>query len=185
MIIGAKNEIFEVNTSESYNKNIFIFKNNLIIPYINLEIFDIQFVHPKIKRYDKLDFSFLIFKDVLEIAWNYLVNDEEKQGQIIFDKLSLINEYLTEYIEATNIFTEYYGYNFEIKFKEQYLFFSEEIKVRNGGLNFWVPIADSSLRKNMDDEKVQSFFNKECIPKEILELVGVSDSGNISELVVL
>jgi hypothetical protein len=184
MIIDVKDGMFEVNTSESYNKNVFICENNLIIPYINLEVFNIKFAHPQIKRYDKLDFSYLIFKDIEEISWNYVISDEEKQGQLIFNNVPN-NEHLTEYVEATNIFTEYYGYNFEIKFKKQYLFFSEEIKVKNGGLNFWFPIETPNFRKNMDDEKVQSFFCKENVPKDVLELVGVSDTAKLEILKVL
>lgn len=185
MMIGIKGEIFEVNTSDSYNKEIYIIDNNLIIPYINLQIFNIKFAHPKIKRYDKLDFSFLIFKNVKEIIWNYQIDNQGKVGQLIFDDLSNENDYLTEYIDATNLFIDDGGCDFEIRFKEQYLYFSDDVSIIKEGLGFWFPIETPNFRKNMDNEKVQSFFRKENVPKEVLELVGISDTAKLEVLKIL
>jgi hypothetical protein len=182
MLIDVKDGIFEVNTSDSYNKEIYIIDNNLIIPYINLQIFEIKFDNPKIKRYDKLDFSYLIFKNVKEIVWNYKFNNEVKYGQLIFDDTSAKNDYLTEYINATNLFIDDYGYDFEIRFKEQYLYFSVDVNIIKQGLGFWFPIENPNFGKNMDDEKVQSFFYKESIPNEVLQLVGASDSAILETL---
>lgn len=185
MIIDVKDGVFEVNTSDSYNKDIYVSENNLIIPYVNLQVFDIKFVHPQIKRYDKLDFSYLIFKDVKEIIWNYEFNNEVKCGQLIFDDLSNENDYLTEYINATNLFIDDYGCDFEIRFKEQYLYFSDDVNIIKEGLGFWIPIETPNFRKNMDEEKVQSFFRKENVPKDVLELVGISDTAKLEILKVL
>lgn len=185
MIIDIKEGIFEVNTSESYNKEIYLIGENLIIPYINLEIFEAKFNHPIIKKYDKLDFSYLIFKDVKEVFWNYEFNNEAQCGQLILGDTSTKNDYLTEYIDATNVLREYYGYDFEIKFKEQYLYFSENVSIKNGPLSFWMPIETPNFRKNLSEKEVQSFFNKDSIPYEVLKLVGVNDPVMLKTLDIL
>lgn len=172
MIINNIDTLFEVNTSESYNKEMYFFDNHLIIPYINLEIFDISSQSTTLKKSDKLDFSYLIFKDVKEIFWKYAVNDKVNHMKLIFDEFYDEAGYSTDHIEATNIFTDHYGFDFEIRFKEQYLYFSEDVGIKNGALNYWTPIELPNFKRDMNEKEVQSFFAKDHVPPDILNLVG-------------
>lgn len=182
MIVEIRDHVIEINTSEAYNKEIYFIDGNLIIPYINLEIFDINLVATKLKKYDKLDFSYLIFKDVKEMLWKYEFTNEINYGKLVFDNFSNENDYLIDYVETTNVFTELYGFDFEIKYKEQYLYFSEDVGIKNGPLSFWIPIDTPNFRQNLNEEKVRSFFTKDNIPKEVLELVEVSGSAMLETL---
>ncbi|WP_313090531.1 hypothetical protein [Chryseobacterium flavum] len=172
MIINNIDTLFEVNTSESYNKEMYFFDNHLIIPYINLEIFDISSQSTTLKKSDKLDFSYLIFKDVKEIFWKYAVNDKVNHMKLIFDKFYDEAGYSTDHIEAINIFTDHYGFDFEIRFKEQYLYFSEDVGIKNGALNYWTPIELPNFKRDMNEKEVQSFFAKDHVPPDTLNLVG-------------
>ncbi|MGE8525287.1 hypothetical protein [Chryseobacterium rhizosphaerae] len=185
MIIDIKEGVFEVNTSEAYNKEIFFHDNNMIIPYINLEIFDSKLTQIKMEKCDKLDFSYLIIKGVKNVSWNYEYKREIKDGELVLDNFSNINDYLLDYVTGANLFTGHSGCEFKIRFKEQYLFFFHEVGVKNGPLNFWIPIDTPNFRKNMDEKDVQFFFTKDSIPIDALNLVGISDSTMLKTLDVL
>ncbi|MDV7696741.1 hypothetical protein N6B72_07410 [Chryseobacterium soli] len=173
MVINILEDIFEVNTSESYSKDIFVYDKNIIIPYINLQIFSVDFAHNKIKRFDKLDFSYLIFKGVKEILWNHKYYDRAKYGKLILNNSCNENDYSLDYISGANVFNEYDGCEFKIKFKEQCLYFSEDdVCVKNGALDLWMPVDTPNFLRNLDEEKVLSFFIKENIPNEILKIIG-------------
>jgi hypothetical protein len=175
-MIYSINGKHETNTSESYNKDIYVYKDNLIIPYINLQILSPNFNHPTIKENDRLNFAYLIFKTVKEMHWCYEFNNKIRYKNLVFDTVSNDNDYSTEYIDATNIFTEHYGYDFEIKFKEQYLYFSEDVAIKNGVLSHWIPIDTPNFKRNLSKEAVKSFFIKDNVPSEITELVGAINS---------
>lgn len=182
MIIDIKEGVFEINTFESYNKEIYFFDKNVIIPYITLQIFDNNLTSNKFKKYDKLDFSYLIFMDVKEIIWKYEGKDKVNHEKFIFNPSSDDNNYLIDHIEATGIFAECYGYDFEIKFKKQYLYFSEDVGIISGPLSYWIPVDTPNFKRNMNEQQVQSFFTKNSIPTDVLRLVGAIDPSMLKTL---
>lgn len=186
MIIAVIEDEFEVNTSESYNKDIYLYDKNVIIPYINLQIFNINF-NNKFRKYDRLDFSYLIFKDVKEIFWNYNQNNQAKYGKLSLDNFSdKENDYFLDYVSGTNMFNPHGGCEFKIKFKNQYLYFSENcVDIKNGPLNFWVPINTPNFLQNISSEKVTNFFTKQNVPEDILKLIGINKISKLSVLDIL
>jgi hypothetical protein len=180
MIHRLEENVFEVNTSESYNKEIYLFGNNIIIPYINLEIFENKTPFNKIKQYDRLDFSYLIFKNVEEISWG----SENGLDGFNFNQTSGGDqEYLIEYILGANILNKHGGFEFKIKYKEQYLCYSEfNANTKTGALNFWMPINTPNFMRNISEEKILEFFNQENIPVEILKFLGINNISMIKGL---
>jgi len=173
MIHKLEEGVFEVNTSESYNKEIYLFGNNIIIPYINLEIFENKTPFNKVNQYDRLDFSYLIFKNVEEISWSY-GNSLEKLN---FNHTSTGNqECIIDYVLGANMLNKHDGFEFKIKYEEQYLYYSEfSVSAKTGALNFWMPINTPNFMKNISEEKVLEFFNQENIPTEILKFLKIND----------
>lgn len=180
MILNVKDGIFEINTSESYNKDIYVVNDNIIVPYINIEIFKLNF-SSILKNDDKLNFSYLIFTGVKEVLWKYEFNDNVICNNLVIDDFSDEN-YLVDYIEATNIFCKYCGYDFEIRYKEEYLYFSDDVKVKNGALNFWIPFDTPNFKRNMDEKDVELFFNIANVPFEALEFINVTDRSALKIL---
>ncbi len=187
MLYKLEEDALEVNTSESYNKEIYLFNNHLIIPYINLEIFENKTSLKEIKQYDKLDFSYLIFRNVEEVSWGSEYQDENRFKQLKFNHISSDDkEGFIEDILVANIFNEYDGFEFKIKYEEQYLCYSGiNVNVKNGALDFWVPMDTPYFMKNIAEEKVLEFFNWEKIPAEIINFLEINDLSMIKVLNLL
>lgn len=181
MILNIKEDIFEINTSESYNRDIYRFNNHIIIPYVNMEIFTCNVLSSIVENGDQLDFSYLIFKDVKEISWKFESDGEAVDNHLIFDHLP-DTHYSTDYVEAANILSNHYGYDFEIKYKEQYLYFSDHVHVRNGPLNFWIPVDTPHFKRNMDEKRITLFFDKNSIPGEVLAFMNAKDLSLLETL---
>lgn len=183
MIISIEDDVFEVNTSEAYNKDIFVYNKWIIIPYVNLEIFNINFTQSIIKRYDKLDFSYLLFRDVREIFWNYAVNDEAKYGKLMLNNSSFENDYIIDYVFGADIMNGISGCEIKIKFKKQYLFISEDhLQTKSGPLNIWTPVDTPNFSRNIDEKAIDIFYNKRYIPDEILQFTGADSFSEIEIL---
>lgn len=173
----------DINTSEAYNKTIFIYKNNIIIPYINLEIFEESFIHAEVKKYDRLDFSYIIFKDVVEIFWNFESNIEMKSTYRKFSDFYESDHYLVDYIEAINIFDKHDDpYEFKIRYKEKYIYLPENVRIKRGALNLWIPVETPNFRANMKEREVTYFFSKTNIPNDILKFIDMDDISSLEEL---
>ncbi|GEN72170.1 MULTISPECIES: hypothetical protein [Chryseobacterium] len=183
MIISIEDDVFEVNTSEAYNKDIFVYNKWIIIPYVNLEIFNINFTQSIIKRYDKLDFSYLLFRDVREIFWNYAVNDEVKYGKLMLNNSSFENDYIIDYVSGADIMNGISGCEIKVKFKEQYLFISKDhLQIKSGPLNIWTPVDTPNFSRNIDEKAIDIFYNKRYIPDEILQFTGADSFSEIEIL---
>ncbi|WP_295199560.1 hypothetical protein [uncultured Chryseobacterium sp.] len=129
MIFNIIEDFFEINTFESYSKDIYVVNDNIIIPYINIEVFMINF-YSRLKNGDKLNFSYLIFTGVKEMQWKYNLDGKVTCNKLVVDNFSNKN-YLVDQIDVTNVFSKYGDYDFEIRYKEQYLYFSNNVKVKN------------------------------------------------------
>ena len=170
----------DINTSESYNKNIFFYKNDVIIPYINLEIFDNSFNYSKVKKYDKLDFAYIIFRDVVEIRWNSELRNEINSMSKKFCNFYKEENYLVDYLEVINVFNkETDPYDFEIKYKEKYIYISENVNIKKGASNFWIPIETPNFHPNLSVNEVLNFFSKANVPNEILDFIDIGNDLNL------
>lgn len=173
----------DINTSEAYNKTIFIYKNNIIIPYINLEVFEKSFIHMEVKKYDRLDFSYIIFKNVVEICWDFESNIEMKSTCRKLSDFYESDHYLVDYIEAVNIFDNHDDPSeFEIRYKEKYIYLSENVKIKRGALNLWIPVETPNFNANMKEKEVTRFFSGNNIPKEILKFIDIDDISSLEVL---
>ena len=93
------------------------------------------------------------------------------------DNFSDLDDCLIDYIEATNIFNEKYAYNFEIRFKKEYLYFSENVGVKKGqSRSFWLPIDTPYFKRNLNEQEVKDFFSQDNVPADVLKLVGADNS---------
>lgn len=184
MIIKLEEDILEVNTSESFNKFVYLIENHLIIPYVNLEIFVNITSMCAFKQYDKIDFSYLIFKNVSAISWNHTFMNENKTSKIQFAKV-YPEEKLTEFILGNN-FGDNYGYEFKIECEKQYLSYSElNALTKNGALDFWVPTDTPHFKRNMLEEDVKRFFEMKNIPEEIINFLDPSEIAQVEVLNIL
>lgn len=177
MLVKVKEDIFEIDTFESYSNYMFSFKNNIIIPYINNKIFCSN--HSSFNDGDKVNYSFLIFKGVLEIHYSYKYRGESFYSKQLFGGNENQSNINTEYISAMNLLEDFNGGEFEVKYKgEQYFHVNDlyEIKKREKS---WVPVETPNYERNMQKDEVSSFFKKENIPNEILKLLKISDITNI------
>lgn len=180
MIIKIEDLKNEVNTSDSYNKEIYSYKNNLIIPYINLEIFEIDINSSYFKKFDKLDFSYLIFKGVVEVSWNEIRYGSNQNQKLTFNSKNNKDHYSESYINVMNINEANHGNELKIVYFDQYLCFSDNVqKISNPSRNYWRPIGKHESIENISDVYFDDFFCKLNVPNEILNLVGSTDANDL------
>ncbi|MFY0602954.1 MAG: hypothetical protein JXQ93_03325 [Flavobacteriaceae bacterium] len=171
-------DTFEINTVEAYNRDLFIFKNHIIIPYINNEVFiDVK----SFETHDKFDYSYVIFKDVSVLFWNYGLNNITKYGKLKFSQEDN-RKYNIGYVGGADAFTGFNGCEFKVKFQKQYLYLSADVKIKSGSVNMWIPENPPNFERNIEEKDARSFFAKDNIPTEILDLV---ETKNHSEIEVL
>ncbi len=158
---------------DSYNKHIFIYRNHLIIPYINLQIIEPNTI-ADFKEYDFLDFSFIILKDVsyftcdsLSFGMNQLFFGDKKENSRI------------DYFTANKLNKKIGSSEIKVEFVEEYLYFDRDVKIGNKMQNMWIPIETPNFKQNIETEIVNDFFDKKNIPTEVLALVGAKDYSEI------
>lgn len=180
MILEIKENILEINTSEAYNKNVFIKGDFIIIPYINNEVF---IGRDFFEAHDKLDYSYLIFKGVTELFWSYSYNSSKKYGKLRFSENEPINDLcMVDYIAVSNMYSEIQVGEFKVKYKNQYLYYSDSLRIKKGSLNMWMPKKSPLFNQDIFDDEASNFFLKENIPNEILDFFEINDSNDLKIL---
>lgn len=179
MIVQLINQNFEVNTSEAYNKDVFVINDILIIPFINLEIFSNTEDSNNFKIYDKIDFSYLIFKGVADFK---CICNSHNYDRRFFQKSKNDEFLLSGYVGIRNLLDFESQCEVEVLYKEQLLILSEDYKAKNGPLSNWIPIATVAFKQNLDNRVVDQFFSIESIPEELRIFLEIKDTEVISIL---
>lgn len=165
MIVQLIDKNFKVNTSEAYNKYVFVMNDTLIIPFINLEIISNTDGSNNLKIYDKIDFSYLIFKGVSDFKCSCNLHTYNEH----FFHKSKKDEFLfSDYVGIRNLLNFESQCEVEILYKEQFLILFDDYKTKNGSLDNWIPIQTPVFKQNLDKDTINYFFSIESIPDELL-----------------
>lgn len=177
MFIDLIEDTFEIDTFDAYNNTIYFVKSSIILPYVNIEIFNSN--RDDLKKGDRLNHSYLIYRDVSNIEVNCTGEKHIKFDKRFFSNFS--NKIrLEEFVSGKNIFNKGSGCEFKIKFNKGYLYIPDDFKIKNNGS--WIPENTPNFKLNMEKQKVASFFKKESIPKDILTFIQVRDLNQINDL---
>lgn len=177
MIIKIEENLFEVETSESYNNTIYYVNDNILLPYINIMVFTSNY--SGLENNDRLDYSYLIFKGVKEINFNCTNKEKFKERNIILSNLKY-SDYLIEHVMGKNVFDN--GCEFKILYKDAYLYISDRYRKKRKPLDFWTPIETPRFLNNMNKDEVNNFFSKENIPNQILNFLQISSPSEFHDI---
>lgn len=166
-VINLTARIDSINTSDSYSQDVFSCGANLLIPYINLELFeDIE----GMSKQSKIDFSYVVLKGVREAQWNYTHERQTVVGRVVNPEVEPDH---TDYfiIGGTQRDT---GGELKVRFKEMFLMMPPEAKVAD---KYWIPFKTPNFRRNLSKERVRLFFSESSIPEQVRRLVNCSDEA--------
>ena len=178
MIIKLIEDFFEIDSFDGYNNTIYRLNNNIVLPYVNLSIFNSNYSF--IKTGDRLEYSFLVFKGVKEVRLNYSKNENFKSRNIIFS-YSQNDDCLVEYLSGNNIFGG--GCEITIFYKEGYIYIPKEVRIKNDD-SHWVPIKTPNFPINIDENESNVFFSKKCIPQDIMTFLGINNKEDFRDLLL-
>ena len=168
-LIDIKQYKYCFNTAEAYASNIFISDDKLLIPYINVQISD---VNPfDIAIGEKVSFSYLLLSGVSRVEWYGGYNGEKVIGRLI---LKENEEGCVDYWGISD-----YEKDFEVKVKCK----NKEVFIPSKsttGITDWVPWKMPHWDVNMIESEVKDFFEIIDIPTDILMRF---DKNNMKPLV--
>ncbi|MEM1119088.1 MAG: hypothetical protein AAGJ18_01485 [Bacteroidota bacterium] len=172
----------EVNTSESYNKHVFVSGNNIIIPYISLQLMErVRLLD--IDEFDKINYSYLILNQVFDFAWTFGSINGARRNRVRLTESQPDNP-IINYFTGADFESSHSGCEFKACFNGIYLFVPNEFRKKNS-LEGWVPQPTPAFFQNMLKEEVKIFFRKESIPKEILVFLRIDNLKDIRILELL
>ncbi len=128
--------IDEIHTFEAYRGGIFKKDNDILIPFINIGVSKHPLNNSKTLQF--IDYSYLLFEEVISLEWSIGYIDEE-----LF------------YIGAQNIISDEQR-EIAIKCKRVSLVLKAESKLSP---NMWIPVDTPNFRPNLDKKYVDSFMN--------------------------
>ena len=167
-VINLTARIDSINTSESYSHDVFMCASHVVIPYVNLELIDdIE----DINEQSRIDFSYIVLKEVREVQWNYAHKKRTVVGRIILPEVESDH---TSYfaVGGGQDTTGSEGGELKVRFKEMFLMMPPEAKVAD---KYWIPFKTPNFRRNLSKERVRLFFSESFIPEQVRRLVSCSD----------
>lgn len=164
MVTGLNKNIFEeyvdeIHSFDAYYKNVVLYNNNLLIPYINLGISN----HPlnNTSSLQFLDFSYMVFENIKSLSvyiCNKRYNVNEFNSFQNYPKYNFGGEYLDYNASIFN--------DLEIYCEKAFLVKLETTKISD---KMWVFNADSKY-VNIDLEYAKGFFDFLFLPAGLKEL---------------
>jgi hypothetical protein len=150
--------IEEINSFESYYKNVIFRNNNLIIPYMNLGVSE----HPlnRTKELKHLDYAYMVFENV-----SYLSVYISKKRYIVCDQIRDLKYYFggSYYDLDSCIFND-----MEICSNQAYLHTIQSSRLSS---DRWIPDVNRSFPLNTDLNINEQFFIGEFMPEIIKSLI--------------
>ncbi len=149
------NSMEELDSFDSYYRNVVFNKKNLIIPYVNLGVSE----HPlneevKLKF---IDLSYIVFIDV-----KYLKVYQERE------LVATDMEMPSLYFGGANLDDKSFFWDMEIKCEKAFL---QILDVSRLSEKMWIPVSNAELKKNLDDKLTEEFFGGKKMPTNIKKLI--------------
>jgi hypothetical protein len=136
-----------INTSESFSKQTIIKGNNVIVPYVNLQLVT---PNPIMDKVCHIDFSYLIFRGVSEVV-------QDGSHRICFfdaDGSDMQEEYI-----MLNSWLDNKGVEWRIRFRQADLYVRDGNTSILTGSEFFGIYSTPSYPKNVSDEDINYFFS--------------------------
>ena len=148
-----------VNTSEAYSSKLYVGRNNILIPFINIGLMS---SNPINSKESVIDYSYYLLREVYKTSFS-MINEklEEVKKEVDVD---LINEYI-----MIGGFQNVRLQEIEVFCKGRYLYFADNAIISNP-LKPFVPRPTPNFMQNLPNYKVDNFFNK--LPVELEEILG-------------
>lgn len=160
-----------LNTSdEAYSDKIFVGNNSIAIPYVNIELMP---DNPITGKKTLIDHSYCVFTGVQSI----LFNAEKGSFYLEFSQMHDIN-FKVHYVLVGG-FKNDNSAEVKITSADQQFYLCDNSRFSQAPL-FFLPVDTPNFKRNMDVEKVESFFSLQALPAEIKDLLG----GNIISLML-
>ena len=150
-----KEDIFEIDTMESFYGNLILFNNNLIIPYINLGLSD--HILNKSDKLKFIDYCYIIAEKI-----NYLKLNKD----VIIENNKRDSTAYSLYLGGLGIGDITGIFDMEIQAKKLYLMYFEDYRLADLE-NMWKPSTYLDSKSNMDMERVNVFIRNKNLALEL------------------
>jgi hypothetical protein len=149
-----------INTSEAYSKLIFLGNNNVVIPYINLNLLKNNDIN---QNNCFVDFSYCALINVATMEYesnngklNLNITEDQQQG--------IVDYFMIGNIDSINS-------EVKIQFREFHYYLNESSRFSNNQDDF-IPYPTPNFNQTISAEKVLDFFLVEKLPAEVRAIVG-------------
>ncbi|WP_282043424.1 hypothetical protein [Winogradskyella flava] len=168
-LVDISDKIDSINTSESDCYKCYLNENNLLIPYVKLEIIEKNVIG---NQEDKLnvEFSYLLLNGIKELNW---IGEDEDRKRIVGGIKNDGNE-KAELKDWFAINRENDGFEIKAIFKKLMIFIPNDSRI---GTDWWSPKNTPNFPQNIKTQKVKDFFSLKNVPeqlKKVLELESYS-----------
>ena len=152
-----------VNTSEAYSKSIFIGKENVVVPYINIGLMP---ANPINGRQSIVDYSYYVLLGVRMMDFGF----SERRLLSISLLTGTNQDLLTEYISIGG-YSPTQGAEVKIQCVGLRYYISNNATFRTP-LDFFMPLDTPLGKRNLASEDVELFFTTDNLPTELKQVLG-------------
>lgn len=160
-----------VNTSEAYSQMMFFGNNNIVIPYVNINLMP---DNPINNKQSFVDYSYYVLTGVKSMEYG------SAKGKLLirFDLLIEDAFLITEYIGIGNY--KSIGAEVKIECRDMIYYILESSKISTSPDAF-IPYNTPAFKQTLSTDVVERFFSSQNIPDEIKAVLGNSISSLVWE----
>lgn len=158
-LIYEKN-LCEIDTSESDFGSIIKSNNFLVVPYINLGVY--QHELNRSTQMKRINYCYVVAIELLFLKIN---------SDIIIDKKGEYEDIESIYLGGNDLIGNQNVFDIEFKAKTSFLQLVESSQIRD---EYWIPVSTPNFPPNMEYKLVDEFINNRNLPDNIKRIIGGS-----------
>lgn len=171
-LIDISDKIDSINTSESDCYKCYLNEDELLIPYVKLEIIEKDVIGNQEEKLN-VEFSYLILNGIKELNW---IGENQDRKKIVGGIKTGRNEKagLKDWFAINR---ENDGFEIKAVFKKLMLFIPNDSRI---GTDWWSPKNTLNFSQNIETEKVKDFFSLKNVPKQLIKLMDLESYTALS-----
>ena len=146
--IEITDKMDEIDTFESYTTNFYLYKNDFIMPLVNLLLIDNEIDNIPNRR---VEFAYVLLKNTAQIDW--IGQDTLKKTSIGRKKITNTKAALTDWFTYNTIDEEY---ELKVNFDEMWLFIPNKARISD---KWFAPFSTPKYLKNVNQNDLDDFEN--------------------------
>ena len=171
-LIDVSEKIDSIDTFESYSDVCYHNDNNLIVPFIKLELIEQDVIGNNEKRVN-LEFSYLIFEGIKEISWI----GENNLGKRIVGGKKIADKEKADFKNWIAINRDSEGYEIKIIFEKLHIFLPTDSRT---GTQWWTHRETPNFPQNIKTEIAKDFFALKNVPEQLKKILNLESYYTLS-----